>query len=138
VTATLNAAIDEAQSALEELRELAHGIYPAVLTEAGLPNALATLADEAPVPVELTATAERFDAAVEAAIYIAVREAIDDAARREATSVTVRLEGRVALTVEDDGAARSSPLVHVADRIGALGGETTFGASSLRAEIACE
>jgi signal transduction histidine kinase len=138
VTATLNAAIDEAQSALEELRELAHGIYPAVLTEAGLPNALATLTDEAPVPVELTATVERFDAAVEAAIYIAVREAIDDAARREATSVTVRLEGRVALTVEDDGAARSSPLVHVADRIGALGGETTFGASSLRAEIACE
>ena len=52
VATTLATAIDEAQTALEELRELAHGIYPAVLAEAGLAVALATLADEAPLPVD--------------------------------------------------------------------------------------
>jgi signal transduction histidine kinase len=134
---TLSAAVDEAQVALEELRELAHGIYPAVLTEAGLSTALATLADEAPLPVELSATPERFDAPVEAALYVAVREAIDDAARRGATWANVSVDGRITLRVEDDGVARSSPLLHVADRIGALGGETTFGPNSLRAEVPC-
>jgi signal transduction histidine kinase len=137
LAAALAAAIDEAQAALEELRELAHGIYPAVLTEAGLGTALATLADEAPLAVELTTTDERFDAPVEAALYVAAREAIDDASRRGATWATVNVTGRVTLLVEDDGAARSSPLVHVADRIGALGGETAFGANSLRAEVPC-
>ena len=137
LAATLAAAIDEARAALEELRELAHGIHPAVLTEAGLEAALATLADEAPLAVELTTTAERFDAPVEAALYVAAREAIDDAARRGATWASVNVAGRVTLDVEDDGATRSSPLVHVADRIGALGGETTFGANSLRAEVPC-
>ena len=134
---TLTAAMDEAQAALEELRELAHGIYPTVLPEAGLATALATLADGAPLPVDLTATNERFDAPVEAAVYAAAREAIDDATRRGATWVGVNVTGRVTLTVEDDGAARSSPLVHVADRIGALGGETAFGPHSLRAEVLC-
>jgi signal transduction histidine kinase len=137
LAATLAAAIDQAQAALEELRELAHGIYPAILTEAGLGAALATLAEEAPLAVELTTTDERFDAPVEAALYVAAREAIDDAARRGATWSSVEVAGRVTLTVEDDGAARSSPLVHVADRIGALGGGTTFGANSLRAEVPC-
>jgi signal transduction histidine kinase len=137
VATMLAAAVDEAQMALEELRELAHGIYPAVLTEAGLSTALATLADEAPLPVELTATTERFEVPVEAALYVAVREAIDDAARRGATWVRVSVDGRVTLSVEDDGAARFSALVHVADRIGALGGETAFGPNSLRAEVPC-
>jgi signal transduction histidine kinase len=134
---TLAAAIDEAQAALEELRELAHGIYPAILPEAGLASALATLADEAPLAVELSATEERFDAPVEAALYVAAREAIDDAARRGATWARVGVAGHVTLTVEDNGVARSSPLVHVADRIGALGGDTTFGPHSLHAEVAC-
>ena len=124
-------------SALEELRELAHGIYPAILTEAGLSTALSTLADEAPLPVELAVTAERFDAPVEAALYVLVREAIDDAAKRGATWIRVSVDRRVTVSVEDDGAARPSALVHVADRIGALGGETAFGPNSLRAEVPC-
>ncbi len=133
----LATAVNEAQAALEELRVLAHGIYPAVLAEAGLSSALATLADEAPLPVELTASAQRLDAPVEAALYVAVREAIDDAVVRGATWIRVTVEGRVVLSVEDDGAARSSALVHVADRIGALGGETLFGPNSLFAEVPC-
>jgi signal transduction histidine kinase len=131
-------AVEEAQSALEELRQLAHGIYPAVLAEAGLAAALATLADESPLAVELGSVPdERFDPAVEAALYVAVREAIGDAARRGATWVEVTFEDRVRLRITDDGAARLSPLVHVADRVGALGGETVFGPTSLEAEIPC-
>ena len=53
LAALLDAAGDETETALDELRELAHGIYPAILSEAGLGPALRTLADEAPVPVEL-------------------------------------------------------------------------------------
>ena len=53
LVALLDIAVKETDVALEELRELAHGIYPAILTEAGLAPALATLADEAPLPVEL-------------------------------------------------------------------------------------
>jgi hypothetical protein len=68
---------------------------------------------------------------------VAAREAIDDAARRGATWARVGVAGSVTLTVEDDGAARSSPLVHVADRIGALGGDTAFGPRSLHAEVPC-
>jgi signal transduction histidine kinase len=137
VTAELDAAVAEAQVALEELRELAHGIYPAVLTEAGLAAALATLADEAPVAVELTVAAERFDADVEAALYVTAREGIDDAARRGASWVALRLEGRAELTIEDDGAPRTTPLVPVSDRIGALGGSTGFGERTLHAELPC-
>jgi signal transduction histidine kinase len=137
LAATLAAASGDAQAALEELRELAHGIYPAILAEAGLARALATLADEAPLPIELSVTDERFDAPVEAALYVAAREAIDDAFRRGASWTRLSVADRVSLTVEDDGAARSSQLVHVVDRIGALGGNTAFGPNFLHAEVPC-
>jgi signal transduction histidine kinase len=64
----LTQATGQAQAALDELRELAHGIYPAILTEAGLAPALATLADAAPLPVEIVAATDaRYPAAVETA-----------------------------------------------------------------------
>jgi signal transduction histidine kinase len=135
------AAQDEAQAALAELRELAHGIYPAILADAGLTPALGTLADEASLPIELgVVTPERFSAPVETAAYRAVAEAIDDAARRGATfvSVDVDREGeQLLVTVEDDGGNRSSPLIHLADRIGALGGSLEVSPTSLRAAIPC-
>jgi signal transduction histidine kinase len=138
----LAAAGAESQAALAELRELAHGIYPAILADAGLTPALGTLADEAPLPVELgVVTPERFSPPVEAAAYRAVAEAIDDAAGRGATfvSVDVNREGeRLLVTVEDDGSDRSSPLIHLADRIGALGGSLEVGQTTLRAAIPCE
>jgi signal transduction histidine kinase len=133
----LEHAIAETQSAIEELRELAHGIYPAILVEAGLGPALATLADEAPIPVELDGPIERFGGPVESALYVAVREAVDDATRRRATWARVALHGRVELVVDDDGVRRAAPLLHLADRIGALGGETAFDGNTLRAEIPC-
>ena len=133
---------DEAQAALGELRELAHGIYPAILAEAGLAPALATLADEAPLPVELPEIPpERYSAPVETAAYLTVTEAIADAVGREATFVSVdvaREDAELVVQVRDDGAAGTSALLHIADRVGALGGSLEVRPHSIRAEIPCE
>ena len=142
LTTILATAGNEAQAAIAELRELAHGIYPAILADAGLTPALGTLADEAPLPIELgVVTPERFSQPVETAAYRVVAEAINDAARRGATfvSVDVNREGeRLVVMVEDDGSDRSSALIHLADRVGALGGSLEVGQTTLRAEIPCE
>ena len=138
--AQLDEAVAEAQRALEELRELAHGIYPAILSEAGPAAALASLADEAPVAVELRVPGDRYDARVEAAVYVAVREAIDDAVGRSATFVRVAIDSgddSLELAIDDDGVPRTSGLVHVQDRIGALGGTVEVGERALRAVIPC-
>ena len=141
-TATMLAgAVDEAQAALGELRELAHGIYPAILAEAGLAPALATLADQAPLPVEIRRAAEgRFMPPVEAAAYLVVAEALEDAAGRSAGYAAVSAvaeDGRLVVTVEDDGRERTSSMVQVADRVGAVGGTLTVEPTRVRAEIPC-
>jgi signal transduction histidine kinase len=132
----------ELEQAFTELRELAHGIFPAALMEAGLEAALATLADTAPVSVNLCEIVEnRLRADVEAGAYVAVTEAIHDAAARGAqrVEVTATLEdGDLVLSVDDDGRPRNAALVHVADRVGALGGQLEVGPTILRAEIPCE
>jgi signal transduction histidine kinase len=141
LVALLDAAGNETATALDELRELAHGIHPAILTEAGLAPALATLADDAPLPVELEdVELARLPPAVETTTYMTMAEAIDDAARRGATFLAAGVRrdgGQLVLTVEDDGAPRSSRLLHLADRVGALGGSLAVGATTLRAEIPC-
>jgi signal transduction histidine kinase len=131
----------EVDRAFTELRELAHGIYPAVLAEAGLEAALFALAEVAPVAVSLRAIADgRFSAAVEAGAYLTVDEAIRDAATRRATAIDVSAvlrDGRLVITAADDGAPRHGSLVRVADRVGALGGRLELATTTLRAEIPC-
>ncbi len=141
LTTLLASAAQEAQGALAELRELAHGIYPAILAEAGLAPALGTLADEAPLPVELgDVPSNRYSPAIETAAYLVIADAIDDAGRRKATFIVVEAAGtadRLVVTASDDGAARESAFVHLADRIGALRGFIDSDATTLRAEIPC-
>jgi len=138
----LDAAGDETVTALDELRELAHGIYPAILTEAGLAAALEALADEAPLPVELGELAsDRQPPAVETTAYVTVAEAIEDAALRGAPFLSVRVHsawGRLSITAEDEGRRRTHDLPHLADRVGALGGTLELEGTTLRAEIPCE
>jgi signal transduction histidine kinase len=142
LAALLRSASDEAQATLGDLRGLAHGIYPAILSEAGLGPALGTLAATAPLAVELgDVTDERLPAAVESAAYVVVSEAVADAAARRATFVTVmatREADRFVLDLRDDGEPRSPGLVHVADRVGALGGTMRLDATGVRVEIPCE
>jgi signal transduction histidine kinase len=138
----LETAATETDAALEELRELAHGIYPAILAEAGLGPALETLADEARLPVELgDLPPERAPLAAERTVYVVVDESIDEAAGRGAgwLRVGVRREaGCLVVEVEDDGGPRHARLVHLLDRVGALGGALDAGANTLRAEVPCE
>jgi signal transduction histidine kinase len=137
----LATAAEETQGALEELRNLAHGIYPAVLAEAGIVPALAALADTAPFPVEiLRADARRCPAPAEAAAYYTVTEAVADAADRGAGRATVTVvheDGRLVITVEDDGAVRAASLAALSDRVGALGGSLLIQPTVCRAEIPC-
>jgi signal transduction histidine kinase len=137
----LTEATGQSQAALDELRELAHGIYPAILPEAGLAAALASLADAAPLPVELHTVAEgRYPAAVETAAYLLVAEALQDAADRAATHATVSAiqdSRRLVVTVQDDGSDRTWSMVQLADRVGALDGSLDVEPRRLRAELPC-
>jgi signal transduction histidine kinase len=139
--ALLADATHEAHGALVELRDVAQGIYPAILGEAGLGAALATLADSAALPIEISETApSRYAAPVEATAYLVVAEAIDDAARRGASFAavsTVRDDERLVIQVADDGTARASPMTHIADHVGAVGGLLEVEPTTLRAEIPC-
>jgi signal transduction histidine kinase len=126
-----DASVELAQ-ALEELRELARGIHPALLTERGLVAALEGLVSRAPLPVRLEAGVhERLSAAVEAAAYYVVAEALTNVAKyAEARTATVRAsenEGLLWVEVEDDGVGGASAevgsgLAGLIARVEALGG----------------
>ncbi len=139
---SLRGAIDHTQGALAELRELAHGIYPAILAEAGLGPAIASLADSAPIPVEIDTSLEgRCPAPAEGAAYLLVADGIEDAARRSASIASVgiaREVGSRSVTFDDDGSQRRSEMIGVADRVGAVGGRLLLEGTTLRAEIPCE
>ena len=124
---------DELAQASAELRELARGIHPAVLTERGLAPAIETLASRAPVPVEVVAVPEeRLPPVVEATAYFTVSEALTNVAKyANASHATVRVangDDRLVVEVEDDGvggaeAGAGSGLAGLADRVGAVDGE---------------
>jgi signal transduction histidine kinase len=138
---SLAGALNEAQASLDELRELAHGIYPAILGEAGLGAALETLVDTFPLQVQASdVTKERYPSSVETAAYLLVVEALEDAVAREATHAAVtagRDDEWLVVSVQDDGSERTSAMVRSADRVGALGGTLKVGPMIVRAEIPC-
>jgi signal transduction histidine kinase len=127
-------ALEELRQALAELRDLARGLHPAVLSERGLTAALESLAARSPVPVELRAPRERAAPDAEAAIYFTVAEALTNIAKHaQATiaSVQVDVQGaELVAQVSDDGVGDAAPtptsgLGGLADRVEALGGELT-------------
>jgi signal transduction histidine kinase len=149
----LDRAQDELQTSLAELRELARGIHPAVLTERGLEPALHALVDRAPVPVTVEADEqERLPGPVESAAYFVVSEALTNVAKyaraTEAAVAVRQVNGQVIVEVSDDGvggadAARGSGLRGLADRVAALDGTLSLdspegGGTRLRAAIPCE
>jgi PAS domain S-box-containing protein len=128
--ALLTEALEQAERATEEVRELAHGILPAVLTHGGLRAAVDALASRAPVPVELDVSAGRLPAAAEGTAYFVVAEALTNVAKHSSAAgaaVTARVEDDVLqVRVRDDGCggARSDGrgLLGLADRLAVLGG----------------
>jgi signal transduction histidine kinase len=148
----LDQAQEELQTSLAELRELARGIHPAVLTERGLEPALHSLAARAPVPVTVESRGgARLPGPVESAAYFVVSEALANVAKyARATQATVMVEranGHVTIEVTDDGvggadAGRGSGLRGLEDRLAALDGtlwlESPAGQGTrLRARIPC-
>jgi signal transduction histidine kinase len=143
---------EEAKRAITEVRDLARGIHPAVLTDRGLDAALSSLAARSPVPADVRVDVdERPPASAEAAAYFVVSEALANVAKHANATradVTVRRSGdRLTVKVEDDGVGRASlvqgsGLAGLRDRVGALDGELhllspTGGPTVLMVEIPC-
>jgi signal transduction histidine kinase len=129
--ALLTEALDQAEQATDELRELAHGILPAALTHGGLRAGVDVLASRMPVPVDNRVSVGRLPAAVEATAYFVVAEALTNVAkhsRARRATVTARAEdGTLRVRVRDDGIGGAlldgSGLLGLADRLAALDGQ---------------
>jgi signal transduction histidine kinase len=129
----VDAALEQLQAGLRDLRELAAGIHPSILSDRGLAAALQALAARSAVPVELgPLPSERLPPAVEATAYFVVAEALTNAAKHarcQRVEIGVRMQdGWAVVEVRDDGvggadAVRGSGLRGLADRVGALGGD---------------
>ena len=148
----IESASKEAREALTELRELARGIHPAVLTEAGLTGAIQALAERSPVATTITAVPDgRFPAAIEDTAYFVVSEALANVAkhaRAGSAEVTIcQRPGRLVVKVSDDGAGGARPeggsgLRGLADRVASVGGvlrvdSPSGGGTRLEADLPC-
>jgi signal transduction histidine kinase len=154
---TLDEALSQTRETLDELRALSRGIAPPVLTDRGLPSALAALAGRCTVPVELTIDPElgaphgRLDPAVENTAYFAVAEALTNVAKHSGAAncwVTVAHgPGRLGIQIIDDGdggahVSKGHGLAGLSDRVRAIGGtlivvSPTGGPTEVRVELPC-
>jgi signal transduction histidine kinase len=141
---------EEAQAAVDELRELARGIHPAVLSDRGLGAALEALAARAPVPVDVSGVPEEpLPPAVEAAVYFLTAETLTNVAKYAdacCASVALEVDGdQLRVEISDDGvggagSSAGSGLDGLCDRVEALDGELTIdsppgGGTTVRALI---
>ena len=140
----LDDASNELNTALQELRELARGIHPAILTEEGLAAAVESLANRSPIPVRVEVAPDRYPTAVEATAYFVVCEALANVFKHaSASEVTVharQLDGKLRIEVADDGRGGADPaagsgLRGLADRVSASGGWLRFESPSGRGTV---
>ncbi len=147
--ALLDEATTELRAAVAEVRDLARGLHPPILTEAGLGPAIEALAERTSVPVTVDAPARRFPPNIEAAAYFVVAEALTNVARYAGASsvrVEIRADGEtLTVAVRDDGHGgadpeRGSGLRGLTDRVAALGGRLAIdsppdGGTTVRADL---
>jgi signal transduction histidine kinase len=156
VTALLEELRGDVQTTIGELRELAHGIYPPLLRDRGLPEALRTAATRSPLPVDVDAElGSRYPADAEAAAYFCCLEAMQNAGKYAGAdaAVTIRVRAResgLTFSVTDDGPGfdpSTTPQGHgftnMLDRLGAIGGTLTVTSApgqgtTVRGEVPCE
>jgi signal transduction histidine kinase len=152
VEALLASAVTELQVAVDELRELARGVHPAILTEEGLAAALESLGARSALPIELQVLEGRLPAQIEATAYFVICEGLANVAKHaQASKAKVcvsRRNGKLAIEVADDGVGgarpeRGSGLSGLADRVEALGGRLRVespagGGTRIVSEIPCE
>jgi signal transduction histidine kinase len=136
--AAVSEALDDAQHAMDELRELAHGILPATLRHGGLRAGVNELAGRMPLPVETRVFAGRLPATIEATAYFVIAEALTNIAKHARArhgTVTAAVEGgTLRVRVRDDGIGGARPdgsgLLGMADRLAALGGQLRIETAS--------
>jgi signal transduction histidine kinase len=139
------------RAAVVELRELANGLHPAVLSDSGLGAALDDLASRMPLPVEVRATARRFQPQIESTAWFIACEAISNAVKHaDAAEIEVNvgaMDGTLTLTVSDDGVGDADPqgagLRGIADRAEAIGGAVSIrsrpdGGTVVIGKLPCE
>ena len=137
--ASLHEADAQLRSAIDELRDLAHGIHPAILTDEGLAAALEALAEAAAAPLEISAVSrERFPPPVETAAYLLIAETVRTGPARVSAT---RRDGLLVVDVETEAVPES--LVDLEDRVGALDGRLAVapaqgGRVRICADIPCE
>ena len=149
-SSTLDDAVAEIAVAIDELRELAHGLRPSSL-DAGLGSALRELARRAPLPVTVDSTVERAAPDAETTAYFVASEALTNAVKHaHATRVAVcadRRDGKLIVRVADDGIGGATPhsgsgLRGMADRLAVVGGTLTIDSgltgTTVIASIPCE
>jgi PAS domain S-box-containing protein len=148
-TPLLAEAVEHVRAAIAELRELARGIHPAILTDHGLAAAVEALADRAPLPVTVDVPDERYPPSVESAAYFIAAEALTNVAKYAnagaARVSAAAADGRLELMIDDDGvggaqASAGSGLSGLRDRVAALDGTLTVdspagGGTHIRAAI---
>ena len=142
----------ELDEALEEIRELARGIHPTVLSDRGLGAAVEALAHRAPLPVEVgELPAQEFPEQVELAAYFVVSEALTNVAKhasaRQASVTMTKSNGRLALEIRDDGVGGAdvdlgTGLRGLTDRLAAIEGQLVVDSkrgsgTTVRASIPC-
>jgi signal transduction histidine kinase len=142
-------ALEDTRAAIDELRELAHGIHPALLTHRGLAAAVEALADRAPLPVHVEIPEQRYPISVESAAYFVAAEALTNVVKYANASIArvtaTDSADSLVLAVEDDGVGGATPLPGsglsgLQDRVVALAGtlvvDSSPGAGTrIRAEI---
>ena len=152
LTALLDDATQELELAISELRELARGIHPAVLSRAGLGPAVTTLVERSPIPVSVSVTGGRCGAAIESTAYFVIAEALTNIARHSAAHqarvVAERLDGHLMLEVYDDGHGGADRLggtgiLGLEDRVVAVGGRFWLDSrpgvgTTVRVALPCE
>jgi signal transduction histidine kinase len=146
----LGQALEDTRRGIEDLRELAAGLHPAILTQHGLAPAVRALADRAVIPVETDVPGIRLPASAEASLYFFCSEALTNIAKHaQAARAWIRLEvaaDRCVLEVTDDGIGGACPqsetsgLIGLSDRLGAIGGTLEItsppsGGTVLRASV---
>ncbi|MEJ7585398.1 MAG: histidine kinase [Acidimicrobiales bacterium] len=142
-TEMLEMLADSVKDTIQELRDLAHGIYPPLLMDSGLPDALRAAAARSPLQVEVDAAVGRHATEVEAAVYFCCLEALQNAAKH-APEARVSLRawedvelGRLRFEVTDDGpgfdpvtaSGAGHGFVNMQDRLGAIGGEVVWSSA---------
>jgi signal transduction histidine kinase len=142
LAALFDSAVVEVREAFSELRDLAHGIFPAVLTAAGLCPSVNSLADAAHLSVDVDcALDQRYPVAVETAGYVVAAGGIDAAIRcgaRRAAVLVGRRDAGLTVEVTHDGGDVFPAMIDVADRVGAAGGRFVVEGRRISAEIPCE